>query len=113
MAKHATRAAAPFVEIPEIGITICPTIIPAADSTHYKNLFDSIVGRANVGKCRLDDLVDNAALQQDSAVLSMIKKKIKPLCLDMDVLIPCPLSAQLLHQPAGALIVTTSLAVMG
>ena len=70
-----------------MGIAICLAIIPAAELTRYKNLFDSIVGKANVRKRGSNDLVGNAALRQDSAVLSLVAKKIKaPLpgrgCLD-------------------------------
>ncbi len=57
-----------------MGIATCLAIIPAAELTCYKNLFDSIVGRANVRKHGLNDLVDNAALWQDSAVLSLVAK---------------------------------------
>ena len=57
-----------------MGIATCLAIISAAEWTHYKNLFDSIVGRANVRKRGLNDLVHNAALRQDSAVLSLVEK---------------------------------------
>ena len=77
-----------------MGIAICPAIIPAAELTRYKNLFDSIVGKANVRKRGSNDLVGNAALRQDSAVLSLVAKKLKHLCLVVAVLIQHPLSAQ-------------------
>ena len=60
-----------------MGIATCFFIIPAAELTRYKNLFDSIVGKANVRKRGSNDLVDNAVLHQDSAVLSLVAKKIK------------------------------------
>lgn len=75
--KHATRAAAHFAKIPKMGIAICLAIIPAAELTRYKNLFDSIVGKANVRKRGLNDLVDDASLRQDSAVLCLAAKKIR------------------------------------
>ena len=72
---HATRAAAHLAKILKIVIAICPAIIPAADITHFKNLFDSIVGKANVHKHESNKHVGNPALHQDSAVLSMMEKK--------------------------------------
>jgi hypothetical protein len=77
-----------------MGIAICLAIIPPAEFTSYKNLFDSIVGKANVCKHGSNDLVDNAALRQDSADLSLVAKKLKHLHLVMAVLIQYPLSAQ-------------------
>ncbi len=58
-----------------MGIAICLAIIPADELTRYKNLFDSIVGKANVRKRGSNDLAGNAALRQDSAVLSSVAKK--------------------------------------
>ena len=77
-----------------MGIAICLAIIPAAELTRYKNLFDAIVGKANVRKRGLNDLVDDASLRQDSAVLSLAGKKLKHLSLVVAVLIQYPLSAQ-------------------
>jgi hypothetical protein len=92
--KHATRAAAHFAKIPKMGIAICLAIIPAAELTRYKNLFDAIVGKANVHKRGLNDLVDDASCVRIQLFCLWLRKKLEHLCVVVAVLIQYPLSAQ-------------------
>ena len=75
--KHATRATAHFAKVKNLGIKICPAIIPTPEATCYKELYHLILSKANAEKCGAAALLTSASERQEEATVSMLQKKLK------------------------------------